>query len=277
MLGIHRHLPMPHRAVRMTPAALAPRSVADALRSAAMPLGCPVGYLERPRVARLTRQACADPVVRTFAREQVGVVSSPDVAGWPSALDDEAVQELLALTRNETRPGSVVDLPGLRLEVSDHPAALAVADHGTLGPEIPPPVAAIVHQPSAFVRGMLKYDVSADDWRRGGGDDPAVLRVGALSAGVLVAMASAEPAVGHLTRVRVVVAPSFRRRGYARALVRTLAMQALSEGLLPACRVDAHDAAAQALASRVGFVPFARALTLRVMPVAQDELAAAVD
>ena len=58
-------------------ASLDARSVADALRSYAMSLGCPVGYLERQRVATVERHGDEQRVVRTFVRDGAGLVSVP--------------------------------------------------------------------------------------------------------------------------------------------------------------------------------------------------------
>lgn len=244
-------------------ASLAERTISDALRSFAMPLGCPVGFLEHARVPSVERLPDDDPVVRTFTRDGVGVVSVPCVDDLDLDLDAHDTQELLTLTRREARPGSVVVLRAAQLMVNEDPAVVAILDDGTLV-QRRAVAAAMVSNPRSTVLDMLRNDVTASDWQRAGGASPASHRIGALCGGVLVALASVEPAIGKVARVRVVVANSHRRRGYGRLVLQAATMHVLREGLLPFCRLAMNDLAARALAGGVGFVTFARALTLRV-------------
>lgn len=244
-------------------ASLAARSVADALRSCALPLGCPVGFLEQHRVATVERRCDHEPVVRTFVRDVVGLVSVPCEVNVGLGLDPAEVQELIALTRLEAAPGSVIELPSARLTVSDDPAAVELLDECTLAPS-PKVAVMLVYDPRRDVRDMLRHDVSPQEWHDGGGNFDSPHRVGALQGGVLVAMASVDAPQGRLARVRVVVSPSVRRRGYGRAVLHALVRHVLSQGFIPFVRLAVGDLAARALASTVGFVGFAQALTLHV-------------
>lgn len=246
------------------PRALAARSVADVLRSCAVPMGVPVAYLESARVSSVTREAGSDAVVHTFARGSVALVSLPSSDAGALDLDDQAVHELIALTRSEANPGAVVTLNGVRLELDDEAASLVVADGTTLVRTKPHVPAALVYDPRPMALDMLRHDVSAADWSKGGADIPSRHRVGALAGGVLVALASVDMPSEHIARVRVVVAPGQRRRGVGRLVLDTLAANVVKQGLIPYARLAEGDAAGHALAASVGFVPFARALTLRV-------------
>lgn len=250
---------------------LAPRSIADVLRSCAAPLGVPVGYLEMQRVAAVSREAEDVPEVRTFARGAVALVSLPNMDEYTLDLDEQAVQELIALTRNEATPGSVVVVNGVRLEIDEDPAALLVADAGTIDTTRRFPPAALVYDPRETVLDMLRNDVSREDWVKGGGDITSPHRVGALAGGALVALASVETPLHHTARLRVVVARGQRRRGLGRLVLSTLATNVVRQGLIPHVRLAHVDAAAHGLSASVGFVPFARTLTLRVSTVRDQE------
>ena len=246
-------------------ASLAHRSVADALRSYAMSLGCPVGYLERQHVATVERQGDEQQVVRTFVRDGVGLVSVLSGAE-ELGLKPAEVEALLSLTRREASPGSVIALRTARLTVSDDPAAVALLDEPTLSPA-PKVAGMLVYDPSRFVLDMLRHDVSPDAWNEGGGRLDSPHRVGALQGGVLVALATVEAPEGLLARVRVLVSPRHRRMGYGHAVVHALVRHVLSQGLLPVVRLAVRDHAARALARTVGFVSFAHSLTLHVTSV----------
>lgn len=248
-------------------ASLDARSVAEALRAYAMSLGCPVGYLERQRVATVERHGDEQRVVRTFVRDGVGLVSVPcreeDI---DLGLEPAAVEELLSLTRLEASPGSVIALRTARLTVSDDPAAVELLDESTLSPA-PKVAGMLVYDPSRFVLDMLRHDVSPDEWNEGGGHLDSPHRVGALQGGVLVALATVEAPEGRLARVRVLVSPRHRRMGYGHAVVHALVRHVLGQGLLPVVRLAVGDRAARTLASTVGFLSFAHALTLHVTSV----------
>lgn len=248
----------------LLPRTLASRSVSDVLRSCAVPMGVPVAYLESVRAASVMRETGGEAVVHTFARGPVAIVSLPNSGACDLDLDEQAVHELIALTRSDADPASVVTLNGVRLELDDEAASVVVADGETLGRTRPHVPAALVYDPGQMALDMLRHDVSAADWSKGGGDLPSQHRVGALAGGVLVALASAEAASGHIARIRVVVATGQRRRGLGRLVLDTLAGNIVKRGLIPFARLAQGDDAAQALATNVGFVPFARALTLRV-------------
>lgn len=241
-------------------ASLDARSVADALRSYAMSLGCPVGYLERQRVATVERHGDEQRVVRTFVRDGVGLVSVPS-GEEELGLEPAEVEALLSLTRLEASPGSVIALRTARLTVSDDPSAVDLLDESTLSPA-PKVAGMLVYDPSRFVLDMLRHDVSPDAWNEGGGGLDSPHRVGALQGGVLVALATVEAPEGLLARVRVLVSPRHRRMGYGHAVVHALVRHVLSQRLLPVVRLAVGDHAARALARTVGFVSFAHALTL---------------
>ncbi len=246
------------------PRMLAPRSVADVLRSCAVPMGVPVAFLESARVSSVTREVGDDAVVHTFARGPVALVSLPNSDACDVDLDEQHVHELIGLTRNEEDPEAVVTINGVRLELDDEAATVVVADGATLVRTKPHVPAALVYDPRPMALDMLRHDVSAADWSKGGADLPSPHRVGALAGGVLVALASVEAASEHIARIRVVVATGQRRRGLGRLVLDTLASNIVKRGLIPYGRLAQGDAAGHALAAGVGFVPFARALTLRV-------------
>ncbi|HYW30679.1 MAG TPA: GNAT family N-acetyltransferase [Gemmatimonas sp.] len=251
---------------------LAPRSVADALRSLAVPFGCPVGFLETARVTSFSRQSTSDAIVRTFVRGATAVVSAPNPDACDLELDDSAVQELVDLTDSEDSAGTIVWVNGLRLEIDDDPAALVMADDGTFVTQIARMPASLVVNPQRSVLDMLRMEVSAQEWTQGGGDLPVRQSVGALAGGVLVALATVEHPVGRMARLRVIVAPKYRKRGFGKLVAHELARRILGQGLLPFCRLALGDIASRALAGAVGFVTFARSLSMRVVTVREDQV-----
>jgi len=245
---------------------LATRSISDALRSWALLLQCPVGYLEHQRVESLERHDPDGRVLLTFVRGAVGLVSLPSGDARDYDLEAGELQELISLTRAEPPAGSIMHMRETTLVVEDEPAALAVVDEGTLAPECRA-VAALVYDPVPSVLDMLKHEVTPADWDRGGGAHESPHRVGVLSGGVLVALASVGRPLGRLARIRVVVAPGYRRRGLGQVVLRALARHVLDQGLLPYCRLAMNDLASKALASAVGFVAFARSLSIRTVAI----------
>ena len=243
--------------------ALADRSVAEALRSCAIPLGCPVGFLERHRVATVERLRDDQPVVRTFVRDAVGLVSVPCEEEVELGLDPADVQELISLTRLEASPGLVIALRSASLTVGEDPAAVELLDECTIAPS-PKVAGMLVYDPRRDVLDMLRHDVSPWEWNEGGGNSDSPHRVGALQGGVLVALATVDAPQGRLARVRVLVSPRHRRMGYGSAVLHALVRHVLGQGFIPVVRLAVGDLAARTLAGTVGFVSFARALTLHV-------------
>ncbi len=242
------------------------RSVSDALRSYALSFGCPVAYLEQPRVKRHLRRASTDESIHTFTRGDVEIVSLPGGLDAVTSMPWEDLDDLIALTRADVDPAARVCVNQTTVEIEPEPATLAMADEQTLLKLRAAP-AAFVHNPSPMVLDMLRGAVTPSEWSDGGGDSALYKhRIGALAGGVLVALATAEEPVGRLSRLRVIVAPSHRRRGLGTTVLHMLAHRLIVEGLLPFCRLGAKNVGARALANGVGFVSFARSLTLRVVP-----------
>ena len=242
---------------------LAERTVGVALRSFAQIMGCPVAYLERPRAVTVERLHDPQPVVRTFLREAIGVVSVPNPEAVALALDPAQVQELLALTRQDVAAGATLAVRAARLVVSSDPASVSVVDDQTLGVE-PRHTAMLVYDPTSDAVDELRHDVGDPAWRANGAPSLVTRCVGALRGGSLVALASAEAAEGRLSRIRVLVAPGFGGAGIGELVLHALARLVLQDGLVPYVRLAATDLTARAMARTVGFVTFARGLTLQV-------------
>ncbi len=250
----------------------AKRSISDALRSLSMEMGCPVAYLESQRVECLEREDDS-PLLMTYARGPVGLVSLPSADACDHAFgldfDPDELSDLIAMTRAETVGGVLVQVGETTLVVDDEPASLLMVDYDTLHAAFPSS-AALVYDPQPTVLDMLQHEVSSDDWRKGGGGITSPHRVGLLLGGVLVALASVTQPIGHLARIRVIVAPKHRCRGLGRIVLQVLARHVIDQGLLPFCRLAMNDLAARALGRAVGFAQIARTLTLRVSTIGSE-------
>ncbi len=265
---------MPDRSIDSAPVMLAKRSVADALRSWAISLGCPVSYLEQARVVSVLRDFAEDErEVRIFARGESAVVSMPSADARDFDLGNNEIAELVELARGNAEPGTFLIMRGRTLVVGDEPVAISLLDHDTFKTATNLARAVIVYDPRPDLLDSLRNEVSAVEWEKGGGLLRSPHRVGALAGSVLVALATVSTADGHVGRIRVVVAPKFRRRGFGRLVLQALAKNVLAEGLLPSARIGPNDSAARALAGATGFVLFARALTLRITAVPQRQAA----
>jgi GNAT superfamily N-acetyltransferase len=143
-------------------------------------------------------------------------------------------------------------------------SVLVVADERTLQPE-PPASAMLVYEPGGAALSTLRFDVGAADWERQVGA-AAQHRIGAIRGGVLIAVASMDPPEGRLARIRVLVSPTFRQRGFGHLVLHRLATRVLHGGLFPYARLAAHDLTARALAARTGFVTLARQMSVMGMP-----------
>lgn len=139
------------------------------------------------------------------------------------------------------------------------PSVLVLADERTLQAE-PPASAMLVYDPGYDALSQLRFDVAPSDWEQQAAT-PAQHRVGAIRGGVLIALASMDHQEGHLARIRVLVSPTFRQRGFGHLVLHRLAARVLQDGLLPYAQLAAHDLTARALATRTGFVTLARQLS----------------
>ena len=110
--------------------------------------------------------------------------------------------------------------------------------------------------------------MSPEEWARyvvpaATSDEPptAAMRVGAMRGGVLVALATADHPEGRLSRIRVLVTPTFRQHGFGHLVLHRTVQALLHDGLLPYAKMTAMDLGARALARAVGFVNVTRNLT----------------
>lgn len=148
---------------------------------------------------------------------------------------------------------------------------LALVDDRTLTAE-PLAKAMLVYAPAPMLLDTLRFDVSNEEWSpfASSRDDVAgaVLRVGAMRGGVLVALAAADRPEGRLSRLRVLVSPAFRHIGLGHLVLHRTVRAMLYDGLLPYARLATTDLGARALARAVGFVNITRSLGLGEMTLA---------
>ena len=142
---------------------------------------------------------------------------------------------------------------------------LALVDGRTLTAE-PANKAVLVYTPAPMLLDTLRFDVSNEDWSPFASActvaGETVVQVGAMRGGVLVALAVADQPQGRLSRLRVLVSPTFRHIGLGHLVLHRAVRALLRDGLIPYARLATTDLGARALARTVGFVNITRSLGL---------------
>lgn len=186
----------------------------------------------------------------------------------PIALAERTVMEALRVfARHDPREGHR-HAPSPLVRASGDHQLIAMVDEHTLTAE-PAARAVLVYEPGRMLLDMMRFDVSAEEWAQCAlpatapeNDAPCTaMRVGAMSGGVLVALATADCPEGKLSRIRVLVTPNFRQRGLGHLVLHRAVQALLQEGLLPYARLTTMDLGARALARAAGFVNVTRSLT----------------
>jgi hypothetical protein len=190
----------------------------------------------------------------------------------PLALAERTVSEALRLfVRQPLGVTPPSEESGEAMPTIRNDELIALVDERTLTAE-PAPVAMLVYEPAPMLLDTLRFDVSHEEWRpfAKASDEAAraVLQVGAMRGGVLVALAAAERPQGRLSRLRVLVSPAFRHIGLGHLVLHRAARALLFDGLLPYARLATTDFGARSLARAVGFVNITRSLGLGGMTLA---------
>jgi GNAT superfamily N-acetyltransferase len=191
--------------------------------------------------------------------------------GTPIALAErtlvEALRLFVRLPQGTTPPlaANPVAVPALGED-----ELIALVDGRTLTAE-PASKAMLVYTPAPMLLDTLRFDVSNEEWtpfdRSRADAARPVMQVGAMRGGVLVALAAADQPQGRLSRLRVLVSPTFRHLGLGHLVLHRAVRALLHDGLLPYVRLATSDLGARSLARTVGFVNITRSLGVSALPV----------
>lgn len=156
---------------------------------------------------------------------------------------------------------------GARVDRLVGPAAIAYADAGTfrglsIDAEMRPLTEA--DRPSL---DTLRDAMSAEEWEHGGGDYAAQPVFGAFVDGVLAARAGYEVWGGRIANLGMVAHPAHRGQGLGAAVFAAAARAALEAGLVAQHRALQSNTHSLRIARRLGFVPCAASLAVRLRDV----------
>lgn len=213
----------------------------------------------------------------------VVVVSHAGLAGYHGLQGFERGEVLVISVPPELEEDARATLSGWRLERLADPGAVAGALSVEIAEAVGPAVLAYADrrsfrpEPSLWVRRLSTADREAletlrascrlNEWEHGGADLAAdVLEMpcaGWFEEGELLSLAHYVVWGGALAQIRVVTATGARGRRRGCGVVSAVTGLALAEGLVPQFRTLASNRPALALARALGYLPYARTVSVR--------------
>jgi RimJ/RimL family protein N-acetyltransferase len=148
------------------------------------------------------------------------------------------------------------------------PAAVLCADRATFRALPASPEVRLLTDDDEPAVARLRAAVAPAEWEQGGSEivHPAA---GAFVGGQLVALAGYEVRGKSIAHLSVVAHPAHRGRGHAAAAVSRIAAAALERRLVAQVRTLESNVPSLAIAARLGFVPYARSLAVRLREEAE--------
>ena len=144
------------------------------------------------------------------------------------------------------------------------PAAIAYADAGTFrGLSIAAEMRPLAEKDRPAL-DALRDSMPAEAWDEGGGEYDGTTVFGAFADGVLAARAGYEVWGGRIANLGVVTHPAHRGRGLGAAVFASAARAALEAGLVAQHRALQSNTHSMRIARRLGFVPYATSLAVRL-------------
>lgn len=185
------------------------------------------------------------------------------VATLPPALAAETAPRVAAALRDGLiADGRWAEIFGDRFRFLIGPATVRYADSTTLRPIDDDRVRLLTNTDLPSVES-LRRAVDPTEWEHGGsGTDDRL--AGAFVDGELAALAGYEVWGGAIAHLAIVTHPAYRRRGLAAPAVSLLAREALDRGLVPQYRALESNTPSIAISDRLGFLPYARSLAIRL-------------
>lgn len=157
---------------------------------------------------------------------------------------------------------------GERMDRVVGPALIAYADAGTFRPPLSSrlEVRPLEWADRAGLDAMRRV-VTPEGWEHGRGDDA---QIGVFVDGVLGAVASYEVWDGRIAHLSVVTHPAHRGHGLGTAAVAHATRTALDRGLIAQYRALASNTHSIGISRRLGFVPYAASLAVRLHLAGSD-------
>ena len=136
-------------------------------------------------------------------------------------------------------------------------------------PTPPSSPARVIHsEGDAALVTSLQSAVTSLEWEHGGSDSESCHHQwGVIVGETLTALATYEVWGGTIAHISIVTHPAYRGQGHGRAAVALATQQALAQNLVPQYRTLASNTPSLAIAQRLGFVPFATSLAVRLTPL----------
>ena len=153
---------------------------------------------------------------------------------------------------------------GERVQAVVGPAAVAYADAGTLRHFAADAELRVLGDADRRALDAFRRALPAQEWEHGGPEPGSGPVVGAFAGGELAAVAGYEVWGGRIAHLSIVTHPAHRGRGLGALAVALAARTALDRGLLPQYRTLLANTPAMSIARRLGFVPYATSLAVRL-------------
>jgi RimJ/RimL family protein N-acetyltransferase len=153
------------------------------------------------------------------------------------------------------------------------PAEIRYADAGTLRPAPREARVRLLDAADAPALERLRRACSETEWEHGGRELGAGLIAGVFAEDELAAVAGYEVWDGTIAHIGIVTHPAHRGRGLGASAVHHVARAALRSGLVPQYRALASNTPSLRIAARLGFVPYAESLAVRLRVPATHESA----
>jgi GNAT superfamily N-acetyltransferase len=155
---------------------------------------------------------------------------------------------------------------GERIQAIIGPAAVWCADAGTLrhapaGAGVRTRVLGDADRPAL---DAFRSALSGQEWEHGGSELDSGPVIGAFAGGELAVVAGHEVWGERIAHLAIVTHPAHRGRGLGAAAVALAARTALDGGLIPQYRTLRSNTPSMSIARRLGFVPYATSLAVRL-------------
>jgi GNAT superfamily N-acetyltransferase len=221
-------------------------------------LGCPVGRAAGVHVVELPHRPHDHEVIHVFCRDDYCILAGPPgfrsrlgnaVTEWPTAAWSQAEEWTKLL--------------GERASAIRGPAWLGYADATDFHPVDSRGTRPLTRKDQPVVAALAQA-AGPEAWGESGLGEPSGWRYGCFEGSELVAAGTAKPWGIDLWHLGILTHPAYRQQGWGRAVVSQMAADALAAGAIPQYRASLRNQPSLALASSLGFQPYAEQLAIHL-------------